>query len=257
MNVNHPSLTYTSSSTTFSKQQHPNGTHTHGIADVEIDMCGYRPSGCALPFILRRKKSRNSSGNKGTATNRHAVPASARMRELSDALQQSEMVLAEIQRQLVSSEEAYYDDTAQTGNVFRGWDGYLDQKANGAAAQITGGASKRKMALDDRWFSQSCVHVKAGTAPYVVPGPGEVGATVPVVSSSSAVLHGSSHVGVGYPERKMKRQVSEPVSMRVVPNNVQSAMPAVSGASSHLAGNSSTDQASQPVQKRLRRLKTS
>ena len=133
------------------------------------DVYSYRPSGCALPHILQCKKARlaKSGPSSSSSSSNHAakLPLSEQAKSLTELLKQSDAMLSEIQRQLIVGEETYFEETSQHGNIYRGFEGFLDMKMNGGSMPVT--SNKRRMPLDDRYFSQSCVHIKAAAIPYV------------------------------------------------------------------------------------------
>ena len=208
-------------------------------------MEGYHPSGCALPHILKKRKNHKKSGissignpggvgsdAKSAATadsvRRSSVKSDGKssndlalysdeVKCLSNMLDRGEAILSEIQRQLIVGEEAYYEETYHHGNIFRGFDGFLDLKlnsnGNGSQGQVpVVNVTKRKMPMDDRFFSGSCVHVKAGTVPYDPPPlvvsssirssssakqkSDQKYSTIPLITSSSSVAQSNAHLGV-------------------------------------------------------------
>lgn len=115
---------------------------------------------------------------------------SLKAEDLSGKLQNAYAALLEVQRQIYVGEEAYHDETHGHGNMFRGWEGFIDLKilapphanaggglacsslltgssniigAQGLGAMLSNGsllvsggtANKRRMTPDDRWFSGS------------------------------------------------------------------------------------------------------
>lgn len=118
----------------------------------------YRPSGCTLPRILNTKKHKSSQ-----QTNEPTI-----CKQLEDRLTRSQAIIAEMQRQLVLGEEAYFDETGHYGNIYRGWEGYAfaDSKLSSSSSNPSLSTNKRRMPKEDRWFSQSCVHVEPATAPF-------------------------------------------------------------------------------------------
>ena len=67
---------------------------------------------------------------------------------LETLLMKSEVALVEVQKQIYRGEEAYYEETFSHGNVFKGWEGYLDAKessASGSGGTGTGGGSGPRM----------------------------------------------------------------------------------------------------------------
>lgn len=89
-----------------------------------------------------------------------------------ESLEHMHYLTGEIQRHLYRGEEAYFLDTLDKGNVFRGWDSIVDSKLsvetipsrNGTPGKgelrvsvlSTGSTGKKRISSDDRWFSSSC-----------------------------------------------------------------------------------------------------
>jgi hypothetical protein len=67
------------------------------------------------------------------------------------------VALVDIQKQIHRGEETYYEDTYAHGNLFRGWDAFVDSK------DVAGSASAPP--ADSRWFSASCRSVSRTVRP--------------------------------------------------------------------------------------------
>mmetsp|Transcript_54898 Transcript_54898/g.130362 ORF Transcript_54898/g.130362 Transcript_54898/m.130362 type:complete len:143 (+) Transcript_54898:73-501(+) len=68
-----------------------------------------------------------------------------------------EKELVEIEKEIFDQEGAYLEDTAMTGNILKGWDGYFQ-----SMAQQRGGPRSNKVKNSDRVFSRSSVTAPKG-----------------------------------------------------------------------------------------------
>ena len=134
-------------------------------------------SGVQLPFILRQKvreaqakaaqeagidtnedkfmtaKLDLSTGESSTSTltsTDHTIDHDRvfTSHHLETLLMKSEVALTEVQKQIYRGEEAYYEETFSHGNLFKGWEGYLDAKesaSSGSGSGGTGGGSGPRM----------------------------------------------------------------------------------------------------------------
>ena len=76
--------------------------------------------------------------------------------EIEDRMQQiSKGVLVEIQKQIYKGEEAYFEDTNGHGNLFRGWDAFVDSKEIGTTGATSVPQGTKRIPADCRWFSMS------------------------------------------------------------------------------------------------------
>lgn len=144
------------------------------------------PSGVVLPPILKRKldsrnggvgptnsvasndnlsgvKRRRVEGKTGSATGLNAD-------EMEAYFMRASSVMVEVQKQLYRGEEVYHEDTNAHGNVFRGWDAFVDLKDVGVGAgsssmHLVSGSGTRRMPSDQRWFSGSCRSVMKNSRP--------------------------------------------------------------------------------------------
>lgn len=71
-------------------------------------------------------------------------------RDLETLIIKSSVALAEVQKQIHRGEEAYYEETFSHGNIFKGWEGYLDAKDVSAASSSsnsgpTSGSGSRRV----------------------------------------------------------------------------------------------------------------
>lgn len=80
-------------------------------------------------------------------------------KELEERIWMTTNAMVDIQRQLYRGEEVYYEDTHNHGNIYRGWDAFVDAKDVGgsnAASSSIGQPTSRRVPADSRWFSSSC-----------------------------------------------------------------------------------------------------
>ena len=71
--------------------------------------------------------------------------------ELSAKKEELEKKLSDVERQIFDLEGSYLEETAQYGNVMRGWEGYLKKDTR----SYGGPARGRRCRDDDRLFSRS------------------------------------------------------------------------------------------------------
>lgn len=133
------------------------------------------PSGSFLPYLLRKKWKAENEGSSeeppSTVSPQHLTelyPAITRAeksrilhcvftaQEIENRMQQiSKVVLVDIQKQIQKGEEAYYEDTNGHGNLFRGWDAFVDSKDSGVASASSVPQGTKRIPTDCRWFSAS------------------------------------------------------------------------------------------------------
>lgn len=141
------------------------------------------PSGVQLPFILRKKaEEQRAQAVRGDASattddsttfpmtfaaqSQSTEPGRANdlrnrtftSEELDNKIWKATVALVEIQKQIHRGEDAYYEETFGHGNLFRGWEGFLDAKDVGAT-------SNSKPPKDTRWFSGSSSISRAARPP--------------------------------------------------------------------------------------------
>jgi len=154
---------------------------------VIMKMATCRSSGEFLPYLLQ-KKYKEYRASKITASDSNNEQS--KMRQTSDggepkvvlhkenALYQSSSdefgqdifllssSMIDIQRQLHRGEELYFEDTQAHGNIYRGWDAFVDLKDVGTnAGSMNQPGSYRRMPSDHRWFSGSCKSVARSSRP--------------------------------------------------------------------------------------------
>jgi hypothetical protein len=128
-------------------------------------------SGVMLPRVLCRKlqKQKETSKEGGDETSKDKndealslMNASANIiftaEELEERISEAKKAMEDIQKQLCRGEESYYEETNNHGNLYRGWDAFIDAKDAASVPQSLG-TSNRRMPADHRWFSSSCVSI--------------------------------------------------------------------------------------------------
>jgi hypothetical protein len=128
-------------------------------------------SGVVLPLVLRRKlqkqKQVSKEGTDETSKVENDEALSGMMatanriftaEELEERISLAKKAIEDIQKQLCRGEESYYEETNNHGNLYRGWDAFIDAKDVGNSASVPQslGTSNRRMPADHRWFSSSC-----------------------------------------------------------------------------------------------------
>lgn len=126
------------------------------------------PSGSFLPYFLRHKWKIEHGDSSAPEESTEPYPEMTRAeksrivhrvfsaQEIEDRMQQiSKGVLVEIQKQIYKGEEAYFEDTNGHGNLFRGWDAFVDSKEIGATGAASVPQGTKRIPADCRWFSSS------------------------------------------------------------------------------------------------------
>lgn len=175
-----------------------------------------RPSGEVLPFVLRKAYNERIDQVSGDESCKMKLPSHPQVdkadqnqvfsvEELEQKMLQASSVMMEIQKQLYRGEEVYFEETQTHGNLFRGWDTFIDLKdvgihaGAGAAPQPGGGA--RRTPVDNRWFSGSCT-------------------SVPRTSSSGSRPHSRLSVSRASTPSIIRSTADTPVSMATSPQPV-------------------------------------
>lgn len=99
--------------------------------------------------------------------------------ELERKLSKANAALIDIQKQILRGEEIYFQDTDAHGNIYKGWESFIDAKPEQVGIQdvdyilsdeysllgptTVSSAPSRKMHPDFRWFSSSSYTVEQGT----------------------------------------------------------------------------------------------
>lgn len=139
-----------------------------------------RPSGEVLPLVLRKKYNEqiDSKAAEGEGGNKEAkkkkvlvhpavdgeeINSVFTAEELENKMIQASQCMVEIQKQLYRGEEIYVEDTHAHGNLFRGWDTFIDLRDITAPTSQPG--ATRRVPADNRWFSGSCKSVARGSRP--------------------------------------------------------------------------------------------
>ncbi len=140
---------------------------------------GERPSGAVLPLRLRHKHHQHQQSEQARQLQlqgatppqqvpelvlRHPAGDAVANRvftadEMVDRMRRTSMAMVEIHKQLLRGEELYHEETNSHGNLFKGWDMFIDSKdvglSTGSSAPHPNSGSRR-MPATDRWFSGSC-----------------------------------------------------------------------------------------------------
>ena len=88
--------------------------------------------------------------------------------ELEQIMVQASAQMEEIQKQLHRGEEVYFEETQAHGNLYRGWDTFIDLKdvgINPGGGVVPQPGASRRMPSDNRWFSGSCRSVARAGRP--------------------------------------------------------------------------------------------
>lgn len=130
------------------------------------------PSGVVLPMILRMKYNEQVANSAGDDQKGAKLPLHPQIdkddenqvfsvEELEQKMMQASSVMMEIQKQLYRGEEGYVEETHAHGNLFRGWDTFIDLKDVGVnhAGMAPQPGTSRRIPTDNRWFSGSCTSV--------------------------------------------------------------------------------------------------
>ena len=130
------------------------------------------PSGVVLPMILRMKYNEQVGNATGDDKKGAKLPLHPQVdkddenqvfsvEELEQKMMQASSVMMEIQKQLYRGEEGYVEETHAHGNMFRGWDAFIDLKDVGVhhAGMAPQPGISRRIPTDNRWFSGSSTSV--------------------------------------------------------------------------------------------------
>jgi hypothetical protein len=168
------------------------------------------PSGSFLPVFLRRKWKEENDASAGgppphlsiseqypKITRSEKVRAMNRIftaKEIEGRMQKiTKVALADVQKQIIRGEESYYEETSGHGNIFRGWDAFVDSRdaagSVGVSSMPQGGS--RRIPADNRWFASSCKSLSRPSKPPPSTGPPSVmpstGQTTSSVVNATAV----------------------------------------------------------------------
>lgn len=144
-------------------------------------------SGVTLPLILRRKLQEQKKASKGGTENKDDEKDAGRDKDVTDdtlagmnattnriftaedleeRIRRAKSAMEDIQKQLQRGEESYYEETSGHGNLYRGWDAFVDAKDVGSGTSAPQSVlSSRRMPPDCRWFSGSCGSIGRLTRP--------------------------------------------------------------------------------------------
>lgn len=166
-----------------------------------MDVTEPAPSGTCLPLFLRQKwKEQNEEGSSTAgcplsiteqypqitrAEKNRSMSRIFSSKEIEDRIQRiSKHSLVDIQRMIHRGEETYFEDTNGHGNLFRGWDTFVDSRdvlgSAGASLAPQGGGSRR-MPADNRWFASSCTSFSKSNRP-----PSSLSSGLPPIRSATA-----------------------------------------------------------------------
>lgn len=155
-----------------------------------MKMVTCRASGEVLPYLLRKKYKEYSESNFPAAKASETKNKQLKNNQKSDigdtkvfpyeeeGLNQSttddlgqelylmSTAMIDIQKQLHRGEELYFEDTQAHGNIYRGWDAFVDLKdVSSNSGSLNQPGSYRRMPSDHRWFSGSCKSVARSSRP--------------------------------------------------------------------------------------------
>ena len=154
------------------------------------------PSGISLPLLLRKKSNTQTEvKTPSKSIGKRVFSADA----IEDRAKRTALAMIEIQKQVYSGEETYYDDTNSHGNLFRGWDAFafVDAKDIGSSSSAPQ-PTNRRVPADSRWFSSSCGSVqRSGKTSLLSPK----GAPPTVVRSETALPTSASVASASGAER--------------------------------------------------------
>lgn len=123
--------------------------------------------------------------------------------ELEKKMSKANAVLLDIQKQLYRGEEMYFQDTDTHGNIYKGWEAFIDAKPEHIGIQdvesvamddeaallgmtTTSSVPTRKMHADNRWFSNSSFGMENGGVKKSSKKKGQRKSVTP----TTALLHG-------------------------------------------------------------------
>jgi hypothetical protein len=169
------------------------------------------PSGSFLPYFLRKKWKIQNGESSAPEASTEQYPEMTRAeksrimhrvfsaQEIEDRMQQiSKVVLVEIQKQIHKGEEAYFEETNGHGNLFRGWDAFVDSKEIGATGASSVPQGTKRIPADCRWFSMSSRRplkpARSNAVPVKLSPPGQPSLET---SSTSGTAERSSSTAIG------------------------------------------------------------
>lgn len=164
-------------------------------------------SGILLPLLLRRKwmmektastPSLEMKPDSGFSTNEASIVSNRvfTSSNLEERITKTAAAMVDIQKQVHRGEESYYDDTYSHGNLFRGWDAFVDAKDVGTSGNSALQPTGRRIPGDFRWFSGSCRSLSRTTRPlFLTQNKLPIGSSsndTPVTVNSSLVIASDS-----------------------------------------------------------------
>jgi hypothetical protein len=151
---------------------------------IKDDSCLPPPSAKVLPFMLQQKLIRQLQERNIPCKSKAVITTSLTSKrddeyssdhlyttsELDDELHRVDIAIAASRQGIQAAEETYYEETATQGNIFNGWDGFIDSRdivgslseRNHHVVHASSNAAMRRMPMDHRWFSNS--HVSRSTS---------------------------------------------------------------------------------------------
>ena len=152
------------------------------VADVGAAVSGSVSVSSSMPVAAAVTDGKNLDLSGPGSCRNHARTFDAA--QLYSLLEKAALTMRDVQRQLYRGEELYFQETDGHGNVYRGWDAFVDSRDfgggdgrgggdGGASSNTMGGdgggrgsghggsisstsGPSRRMRGDDRWFSSSC-----------------------------------------------------------------------------------------------------
>lgn len=139
----------------------------------------------------------------------------------------SKHVLVDIYRQIHRGEESYYEETNGHGNIFRGWDTFVDSRdalgSVGASSVPQGGS--RRIAADNRWFTSSYSSVPRPARPPSLQWNKPLSSDASNIFPSAAQPDGTSAQDLSVPKNTLNSTVPEAAaslsSSQTLNDNVQ------------------------------------
>ena len=205
-----------------------------------------KPSGSFLPVFIRRKwKEENEASADGAssqllfseqypgitrAESSRAINRIFTAKEIEERMQKiSKLVQVDLQKQIQRGEETYYEETNGHGNLFRGWDAFVDSRDSVGSAGVSsmpqGGS--RRIPADNRWFASSCNNVARPNRAPSLNRPQSAGP--PNVTSSTGEPISVVTTTVPSASDALNMKVPEPATSQSAPHNSSDRMKADGG----------------------------
>ena len=190
--------------------------------------------------------------------------------ELEKKMSKANAVLLDIQKQLYRGEEMYFQDTDTHGNIYKGWEAFIDAKPEHIGIQdvesvaiddeaallgmtTTSSVPTRKMHADNRWFSNSSFGMENGGVKKSSKKKGQRKSVTP----TTALLHGTrsltpQNIRRGSPiqptsSNEVTKSVVEAQQVATTSSSIQDSPPTeVASSSANVLHASSVSSLSQP-----------